>query len=79
MSSRYTFPKGLGSALSFMFTCQGLEYEEGKTMDELLEKFEQLTEENKAMILAWLDEIIANQVENPEAPGSPGKADSPEP
>lgn len=51
---------------------------EGKTM-ELLEKFEQLTEENKAMILVWLDEIIANQAENPEEPGSSGKAALPEP
>ena len=46
---------------------------------ELLEKFEQLTEENKAMILVWLDEIIANQAENSEEPGSPGKAALPEP
>lgn len=62
-----------------MVTTKTGKKKEGKTMDELIEKFEQLTEENKTMVLAWLDEIIANQAENPEAPGSPGKADSPEP
>lgn len=56
-----------------MVTTKTGKKKEGKTMDELIEKFEQLTEENKVTALAYLEQLIAHQGTHQTAPDSQEK------